>query len=309
MSRTSVLRGPCKVTINSDIFYSKGDITVKHVLNTFPVTTSRFGKVDERVDSVMDVIEFELDGRWVSGSLPTLFPYSGTVIGSSAFGADNPLTINTVDGYQRVYKAAAITKMPQLRMGRKLSLLGSVQFTCLYGGATLPSDTGSLYTDSAVSYPGDTGFSVADIIMQPYSLAWGAAPFDAFSSLDGVTIDFKLDLKQEMTETLGIYDFIFQGLEVSAKLRPDGPTIEDVLTALKHQGSGATLGRSLSASGNDLVISGTGVHVIVYNAGLKGFTENNSAMNRRMGEVEFTATRTITAGALDPLFRVGTAAP
>lgn len=311
MSRASILRGPCKITYNSQVFWSKGDVVVNHVVNTFPIQTSRFGKVDDRVDSVMDVLDFELDGRFNSAALSTIFPFASAVIGSSVFGTDTTLTINSVDGQQRVYVSAAVTKMPGLRLARKATIFGPMQITCLYGTASAPDDAGSLYTDSAVAYPGDTGYAVSDIPTQVYALDWGiTSPWDAFSSKDGVTVDFKLDLAAEESESHGMYDYIFQGLEVSAKLQPDGgPAESDVLAALMHQGTGAVLGRSLNADSANLNIVGTGVYVRLYNANIVNFKELFSGRLRRMGDVEFRATRTVTTGTLDPLFHVGAAAP
>ena len=310
MDRPDILRGPCKLTFGSQVFYSKGDVKIQHQVNTFAVQTSRFGKVDERVDNVMDMIDLELDGRFIAAHLPVLFPYATKVVGASVFGDDATLTINSVDGKQRVYKAAAVLKMPSLRFGRKLTVFGPMQFGCLYEQDSTPTTANSLFTDSDVSYPGDTGYDVANILTQVYSCVWGAtAPFDAFGSVNGITVDFKLDVKPDETESHGIFDYIFQNLEVTAKMEPDGVTPAQVLTAMKIQGTGAALGRSLAAQGNDLVITGTGVYFKMTKAAIVPFAEHFSSTRRRVGEVEFRATRTVTSGALDPLFVIDDAAP
>lgn len=298
------------MTFGGQVLYSKADVKITHQMDTIPVQTSRFGKVDERVDKVMDMVDFEPDGRFIAAQLPYLFPYASKVIGASVFGSDATLTINSVDGQQRVYKAAAVLKMPSLRFGRKLTMMGPMQFGCLYAEASAPETANSLYTDSAVSYPGDTGYDATAILTQVYSLAWGASsPWDDFKSVNGVTVDFKLDAKPEETESHGIFDYIFQNLEVAAKLEPDGITPAQVLAAMKIQGTGANLGRSLAAQAEDLVITGTGVYFKLSKAAIVPFAEHFSSQRRRTGEVEFRATRTVTTGTLDPLFVIDDAEP
>jgi hypothetical protein len=310
MTRDQILRGPCKITFGGQAFYSKGDVKIAHQVTTVPVPTSRFGKVDERVSSVMDMIDLELDGRYITAQLAVLFPYATKVIGSSVFGDDATLTINSVDGQQRIYKAAAVLKMPSLRFGRKVTLMGPMQFGCLYEEDTTPQTANSLFTDSATAYPGDTGYDAAAILTQVYDCVWGAtAPFDSFGSVNGVTVDFKLDTSVDETEAFGIFDYVFQNLEVTAKLEPDGVTPAEVLAAMKIQGTGAVLGRSLKAQANDLIITGTGVYFKMNKAAIVPFEEHFSSSKRRVGQVEFRATRTVTTGALDPLFVISNAAP
>jgi hypothetical protein len=311
MARATILRGPCKITFNSKVFMSKGDVTIKHVMDLLPIPTSRFGKIDDHVTSVMDVIEFEPDGRFLVASLSTMLPYTTKAIGSSCFGADSPLTINTLDGTQRVYRAAAVTTKKQtIRLGTQNTMFGPMQFTCLYGGAVAPSDAGSLFTDSSVSYPGDANYAGSDVLTLPYSLAWGAtAPWDSFMSKDGIEISIDCTLEQERSQSHGTYDYIFQDMAVSATLEPDGPTALEAATACKIQGSGATLGRSLNANSNDLIITATGVWIKLSKASPVNPNERHSAKVRRMGALEFRATRNITSGAADPLFVIDDEAP
>lgn len=312
MSRTSILRGPCKITYNSVVFMSKGDVTIKHLMGLTPVNTSRFGVIDWHVDSVQDVIEFEPDGRFLSAALATMLPFNTKTIGASVFGADTPLTINTVDGKQRVYVAAAnTTKKQQIRLGIKQTMFGPMQFTCLYGGAVSPDDAGSLFADTNVSYPGDANYARSDVLTQAYDLAWdgAAAPWDAFVSKDGIMIDIDVDMTPETSESHGVYDYIFGGMQVSAKMEPDGPTALEAVTAALLQGTGATLGRSFSATSHHLNITGSGVYIRLYNAAPVLPNERFSAKLRRMGEIEFRASRTQTTGTIDPLFYVGTSAP
>lgn len=307
-TRSSILRGPCIVQFQSQTFYSddKG-VRIDEVIETFPIPTSRFGKVDERVDRMFHRVTFTPDGRWLS--LSYLFPYATATIGSSVFSTDKPLTIWTLDGKKRVYTAGAVTKMPDIMLSPVRTMLGEVEFTCVYAEASDPSTSGSLFTDSSSSYPGDTGWAASDIITQPYALAWGSSPWDAFRAKDGISVKFGLQLEPEVNDWQGLFDMTFQGLEVTAELQPETVTPQDVSTALKMQGSGAARGRSLASGSSNLNITGTGVYVRLYNANIKAGSQLNNSKDRRVQPVTFVATRTVTAGAADPLFYVGTSAP
>lgn len=309
MARTDILRGPAVIQFDNATFYSKGDITVQLQQTTFPIEVSQFGgKIDDRVDQISHVISFTPAGEWEA--LSVLFPYATKLPGSSVFGADKPLTIWTLDGKKRVYKAAAVTQMPNIILGSTQTLFGEMQFTCLHAENSDWDDANSLFTDSSQSYPGDASFSAADIITQPYTLRYGeSAPWDEFRTKEGVQISFNLSLAPETNDWKGLFDFTFQSLEVSATLIPDGVSPANVLDLLKHQGTGAVRGRSLGGDAPNLDIIGDGVFVRLNSAAAVLGNEAYGVTQRRVGQMEFRATRTIVEGALQPLFIVGTEDP
>jgi hypothetical protein len=386
MARSDILRGPAIIQYEGATFYSQADIAVEIVGEHFGIQTSHWGEVDQRDNAAMHRLSFIPVGRWANLSI--LYPYATSLIGSSVFGTDKTLTIWARDGKKRVYKAAAVTRMPNCMFASTKTLFAEVQFTCLHADAMDWEDPNSLFTDSEEAYPGDTGFSVADIITQPYALSWGAAftvaataatdllaaashkmPYgtrlrftttdtlpaglalatdyymvsvnandfkvsltpggaavditDAgtgvhtatpvawadFRSKDGVTLEFNLQLTPEDNDHKGIFDYTFQSLTVVAKLQPEGPLPSDILAALVQQGPGAKRGRSLGTNAADLNIVGSGVYGRVYNAALVNPREAYGASARRVGPLEFRATRSITAGTADPLFFLGTSAP
>jgi hypothetical protein len=314
MARTDILRGPCKITFNSKTFYSKANVQVDYIEELIPINVSRMGSTpaSHSVASVMARITFEPDGRLVSNALSTILPFNAKVPGASVFGADTTLTINTVDGYQYVFTAAAnTTKSQVVRLGIKETLFGPMEFTAIYGVGKSPTDSDALYTRSEVSYPGDTGFAISDIVKQAYDLEWDgkSAPWDAFASRNDITLKIDTTLSQDTNQSHGIFDFVFEGMQVSATFEPDGPTIDDALDEAKLQGSGAALGRAITSNGADLNISGTGLYIRLYNAALINPKERHSAKDRRLGEVEFRASRGVDTGTMTPLIYVGASAP
>lgn len=307
IARTSIISGPALITYNSQKFWSKGDVTLKVVNDRFDIQTAHFGKVDERFADRKIEVSFEPSGAFSAGVAGVLWPYGSTTVGASIFGAsDTALTINGRDGRQIVIHAAAVTQMPGIKLGVTETIIGSVTFTGLVKNNTDPTNAAAYYTESAVAYPGDTGFAVSDILTKAYSAAWGAtSPWSAFLAEGGWSIDFDLQLSPQKVDGIGTVDMTFSQVGVSAKCVPVGPTALDILS--KVAGTGG-LGVSI-ATANHLNISATGVYVRLYNAALaeSGLVFGNTA--KRIGETEWIATRSITTGVADPLFAVGTAAP
>ena len=307
IARSSIISGPAKITYNSQVFWSKGDVTLKVINERFDIQTSHFGKVDERFGDRTIEVTFEPSGAFTAGIAAVLWPYASTAIGASLFGAtDVPLTINGRDGRQIVIKAAAVTKMPSIKASVSSTIAGAVTFTGLIASNVDPTNAAAYYTETAVAYPGDTGFAVSDILTKAFASAWGAAsPWSAFSTQEGWSIDFNLKLSPQKVDGIGTVDMTFGGLDVSAKCIPVGPIATDILS--KVAGTGG-LGVSV-ATANHLNISATGIYLRLYNAALVDSGLTYGAEAKRISETEWIATRTITTGTADPLFAVGTSAP
>ena len=309
IDRATIIRGPAKVTFGGQTFWSKGDITLKPTVSRFEVETSRFGRVDERFSDKSIVVSFEPSGRFTTDLAAVLWPYFATDIGSSIYGAtDSPLLINTVSGRQITVHNAAVSSMPDVNLGVGATIQGDVEFTGLLVNEADPSDANSYYTSAAVSYPGDTGFNTAEILTLAYNSAWGAVtPFDDFNTEEGWVLSFDLTMRNELVDGLGTVDMTLQELQVTATSIPVGPTVEDMLA---KQGINATaLGSSVQANSDDLIITGSGVYVAVYNAAL---VENDIVYGndrKTIGSTDWIATRTVTLGVADQLAFIGTSAP
>lgn len=296
------------MTFGGETFYSKGDITMKPVISSFDVETSRFGKVDSRQASRAWEISFEPLGVWTAGILAVLFPYATSALGSSVFGAtDSALVVHTLAGKQWTFHNAAVTTMPSIRASVKQTLLGAVTFTALLKKDTAASAADAYFTVASVAYPGDTGWDACDIKTLAYTSAWGSSPWDDFDTEDGWEIGFDLQLRDEEVDGSGVIDKTFQDLTVTASATPIGPTPEEVATAMDIQG--AALGACQANGGVDLNVYATGVYVRVYSAQLDDTDLGHGTDRKTVGKCDWMARRTVTAGALDPLFYVGTAAP
>lgn len=310
ISRTSILRGPAKVTYNSATFLTKGDITVDIIDETFDIVTSIHGLASKRRANRRAEIKFTPAGEWEN--LAVLWPYASTLPGASIFtGTDIPLNINSlVDGKQLQFTAAAVTTMPVITCSAVNTLIGEVTFTALGKNNTDWTAPNSFATVSTSAYA-DATFSESAILTKPFSLAWGsAAGFTAFQTLDGVKVDFDLKLNPLEVDNDGIVDYIFESLMVSATCKPvtaSGLTMENLLTASVLDGvASAARGESLATRVNsaDLVITGAGAAPVITlkQAAITKSQMRFGAQSARIGDVVFSAQRTFNSGVPGVLF-------
>jgi len=230
---------------------------------------------------------------------------SGT--GTHYVDRDYPLVIHTFAGTKITFHNAAVVTMPNIRLASTESLIGEVEFEAFIRNGANWSDANSRYTIEQATLS-DTSFSPANIKTQPYTGAWGAtAPWDSFNTTEGFSVDFNLSLAPISTDGMGIVSRRLADLSVSAKFRPLGITESQILAKLLLQDTGAVRGRSLS--GDNLLISATGVYVQLYGGALTTGPQSFSSKTDRLGDMEIRATRTFSTGVPNPLFYVGTTAP
>lgn len=307
IDRTTILTGPALVTYAGSTFWSKGNITIKPTFESFKVETSFAGEVDTRYSSKSFEISFEPDGRFTSGLAAILWPYAATQIGASVYGgSDRALVVHGRDGKKFTFHNAALTGMPNFMAGVSKTIQGSCKFTAILANSTDPTNAAAYYTYAPQAYPGDTGWASSDILTKGFDSAWGSAPWNAFQTEAGWELAFNLQLAAQKADGLGVVDMTLQGLTVTAKAIPVGPTINDVMTKLGHT---EALGASRAASGANLVISATGIHAYVYKAAMTESEGIWGTQAKRIGTTTWQAMRSVTAGSLDPLFYIGTTAP
>jgi hypothetical protein len=305
ISRATTLAGPALISYGGQKFWSKGDVTVKPVNDRFNIDTAHFGKVDERTSARRFEIQFEPSGRFTTALAAVLWPYGATAVGTSVFGGgtDKPLTINGRDGRQIVVHAAAITTMPQLRLSVSQTLVGPVTFTGIVKNNTDPSAAGAYLTESAVAYPGDADFAVADILTKHALATWGSAPWANFLTEGGWTVDFDLQLSPQSVDGIGVFDMTFQSLAVTAKAIPVGMTQAQLLSAVAPD---AALGTSVATADN-LVITGAAEgdpRITISKAAMVDAGLAYGNQTKRLTEATWIATRSITGGTADALFTI-----
>jgi hypothetical protein len=311
IDRATIIQGPCLITYASSTFWSKGDVTVKPVFEKFDIETSAWGKVDTRLKNKRYEISFEPDGRVTSALIAILWPYGDSAVGTSIFQtADRALVVHGRDQVKFTFHNAALTEMPSIRMGVGVTFAGACKFTALLKLSTAVTDAAAYYTvATAQAYPAETGWLASDILTQPALCTWGSSPWAAFQvDSPGWEIQPTMRLQPIGTDGFGTVDMTLQGLEVTARAIPVGPTAAQILTAMSATGE---LGSSLASAGTELVVtSGTSpkaITVTVYNAAMVDSALVWSAAKKRVAQCTWMATRTVTTGDPDPLFSVAIA--
>ena len=219
---------------------------------------------------------------------------------------NNPLTVQSKDGSLYTFPNAAITKMPNITVHSTGMLLGAVTLDFFIKDNANLSDTNSLYTLAANPWPGDGGITPSQIITAAPTITWGATPpWNSFNTKNGIQVEFAETFDDIEVDGLATISKRYTGLVVTGRFQPVGPNTGDLPIALLLQGAGASIGRSLSAAGNNLVVSiATQLNIVLNNAALRGGPEQYMVRGDRIGELTVVATRTFTNGVPNPLFSV-----
>jgi hypothetical protein len=231
-------------------------------------------------------------------------PYATMDQGTSIFtAADVPLVFWGRDGKKRTFHAAAPTAFGIAgRVG--VPLFGQLTFTAVIKNGVTPGTANAYFTEAAADYPGDAAFSKAAVITPTLLASWGAGDFAEFYVREGLDIAFALALDSTTIDGLGTVDMTFMDCIVNARGIPVGVNIPQLYAAADvDQAFGA------QRTENNLILSGAGFHFTGYNAQLEDPNTGFSATRLVAGQAMWTTNRSITEGALDPIFRIATAAP
>jgi hypothetical protein len=226
--------------------------------------------------------------------------------GNTVSVVNNPMTIQSYDGQLFTFMNVAVSKMPSLSLSTVKTPVGSVTFQAYRADGQDWSGVNSLYTSVANPWPGDATFNPNNIITGEIQAIWRnmAAPWALFDTKDGWTVDFAMDITRQEVDNVGLVAHKLSGLVVRAKATPVGVQVSDVATALQLQGAGAARGRSLGASGQDLLLSAVAANlgVKITGAALVGGPGIWSNKLDRVGELTWEATRTFGSTGPNPLF-------
>ncbi|GAA5137393.1 hypothetical protein GCM10023213_14000 [Prosthecobacter algae] len=301
ITSSTILRKAGRITYDGGVFYS-GDAAINVRLNEtrFAIKADMFAKIQERPQDRIYEIKCPLVGEWEH--LALLWPHGSTAIGASIF-SNETLKINTRDGEVYTFSNVAVTTSPTIRAIVGQTLIGEVTFTAILKDGADPGDSDAYVTIGSESY-GSDAFSVAAIKTPIWANAWGASPFDAFKTSGGITLDFPLTFEPVKVDGLGTVNMTLVEKAATAKGTPVGVTMAQVLTAIN-----ANTAMGSAPTQNDLIITGTGVHLQLYNAMLRDPQFNWHSKTDLIGELTWMACQDFTTNVADPLYYIGTEAP
>ena len=294
--RTTIVRGPCKITYDGATFYSKGGVSLTLTNSTFDKETDAYGVVGKSKTDLQIVVEFEPIGE--IEHLTVLFPYGNTAMGASIYGGtDKPLVIVAADGTYTINNAA-ITQMPSLRCTANNTAFGTVQFT---GLLEIGGDPAALADYYAVTGAGSIGtaFDAAKLITAPYQATLGA--IGPFFSEAGFEISFELSLNPITVDGIGTVDMSLQNLGATITCIPTGISKTSFDTFFGSLDAGEEL--ASSALGIETATVG-GLDFACAAVQVLDLQKRFSPTDNRLGQLTLAAKRTFSTGAPQPLFTV-----
>jgi hypothetical protein len=295
--RTTIVRGPCKITYDGATFYSKGGVTFTATNSSFDKETDAYGPVGKIKTDFQVVVEFEPVGE--IEALTTLFPYASTAMGASICGAtDKPLVIVSASATYTVLNAI-VTQMPSLRLSATATAFGSVQFTGLLKKEGDPSNLEHYYTIGAGASIG-VAFDTSKIVCGAYYCDLGA--FDEVYSESGFEVSFDLSMNPVIVDGFGTVDMSLTSLGSNLSFIPTGIARADLEVLLEGTGPGGNV------SGIDFISIQTptvGGIILEFRSGeLIDIQDRFSPTDNRLGTINITATREIASGVPEPLFTI-----
>jgi hypothetical protein len=307
LARNAITRGPGCVFWNPGAgqvaLPSVGGISADVEPKEFPVNTDADGEIDKRLQDVEGKITFTPLGLLASAVTAILYPaaYRNPTIGASVFGTtDTAALVHSTAGQKVTFHSCAITAMPQLILSADKQCYGQATITAIRGTGLEWTNAAALYTIATGAYTAPNVPS-ANVVTQAYTAAWGALLASIVAEA-GWTIDFSLGLKADPVDGYGTNDYLIESVGVVAKCRPKNLS-ETLLDSLKLEGSGVAIGMSRRRASN-LVISGTGITVTLYDAILQRGPLSWRGTEVRAGEIAFAAQRSESAGTYGALFAI-----
>jgi|688.fasta_scaffold10358_17 hypothetical protein len=301
--RTTIIRGPAKITYDSQVFYSKGAVTLTFTNSSFEKTADAYGLVGRGKTDFQAVVEFEPAGE--IEALTVLFPYASTAMGADIYGStDKPLVITAVDSTWTI-KNAAVTQMPSIRCTAQNTAFGSVQFTGLLdktGGD--PAAEASYFTRGAGAAINGANFNPALILAGNYGMVLDSIG-NAFSSEAGFDISFETAFSPKFVDGFGTVGMSLTNVGGSISCIPVGVAQDEFDYLL----SGFAIGGDLVSDA--VIIQDTedtlGTLVFECQAQLADAQSRFSASESRVGALNLNLIRTFTSAGPNPLFAISAA--
>lgn len=311
INRTDTLyRGRAIVTYDGVTLYSSSPVVVKTKTDLFDIPVAGVGVIDRKIKQVITEVTLTPHGEITAGILSKLFPHTSATPGSSALpAADKSLVVHPANAKEKLtFKNAFVSKMPDLILSSVKTALGQVTFTCIGTAAEAWSVAGH-FVDLADAAFTDTGLAATGVKTVPYSASLGAlsAPWNDVKTKSGWTVSFDVGLDPQDEDTIGIFDYIYNGqAKISAKCNPLGLKVADLHSLKLIQGSGAARGASGTGLKAALTITGgSGNPILVINNCILEEAGHQYDVGDRVNDLELVTVRGLTTGALDTLFSIG----
>lgn len=285
IDRNLILKGPAVVIRDGHTYFTREQITLRAVKDTWTVASNISGSAGERISGKTILVTFTPQG--LLDDADAYFPWLALAdLGSQIFGAaDTPLVIHTLSGRTLTLPASANLGVRRLHLGTDATALGEISFLCLGKLSTDDTDPAARHTVAEAAYA--SGLYDRTKIRTPgYQAALTVGTGETavtteMEGLEGFDIDIAPDFDPDSVNAYGPVGQTFTGLAVSALFKPCNLTEAEVLALLRLQGTGA------QEIGDDLAITDAVLTVSPANALAKGVTAVLYGVGAKEAEFQF----------------------
>jgi hypothetical protein len=296
VTRTTLLSGPAVASYGGHNFWARDGILVSPALELAPVSSDAQGVLDASVFGAPVTIRFVPSAP--ARDLVALYPHLAGAPGSSLFGAtDVPLVLTAANGVRLTFAAVALTQMPDLALGARGPVAGTVTFVALPARGASVANANRVVTFDTATLPAAPLTSPQ--LTDDYVLTWGGAPWAALRARDGFRVSFALRIQPVLSDANAVLDFTLAELAVEVRLvpaSPGGPAEADALAALQVA---AAAGRGLSEGEEPLSIKGSSLAVTLPEAQVVRADLEFAAGKGRVGECVFASCRAFLQAAVE----------
>ncbi len=260
-SASTLIAAAGKHVYNAHPYYSKDNFVYRVVKEYTEIAVAGLPVTDKRLRKVMVTGGGIPDGTWDADLIADWFPYLGTsfyqgeIINKSA---DKALLAHGSEGGLLTIKNACVTRMPELTFGAGETPFGAIEFTGALADGADQDDADAMltYAETGGTYA-NTGFSLANILTKPHKVT--LATHTGFTDIvvaDSIRFIPRVILSEVFFPNVGLIGYRFEGVEAELRFTPLGPTRAQIISAMKFQGTGATLGSSEHANAVQATVVG-----------------------------------------------------
>jgi len=231
----------------------------------------------------------DTEAHAIAGTNPIVLTSAGTP--DFAMIEQEYIQINALTANRQItFWNGCVTKPPGVSLSSTVTPLDEVSFGAFISDGQANTDANSAYTVAKAALA-DVPPAASDIITQPYSLAFGAAPWNAFTTRGPIKLTAALGVDAVMDDPIGTVGLKVKSRGCSARFTPSGFSHQQMLDLLQVQGV-ATAARGSDKTRGNLVITGTGVVCTLYNGAPRTLPQTFSDNGPLAGELEVVGAAT-----------------
>jgi len=283
---------------------SDGDLCYLGTTGAFPTLAS--GSLAAGTAYYVKSIDTDTVELYTDSGLTTIVDFSAAGTGSLLLSFDNALDLYLLAyGGKLTLHNAALVGIPDVQAGAASTPLGTAKFEAFVRQGYTPGTANSYWTYSEGAWS-DTGFDPAAVLTQPLTVAFGStSPFSDLDVAEAVKVSFALKTGETRSDRHGLVGRKLDDIDITATLKPRGLNAYQALTQLALQGAA----RGSTISMGTLNLSGSGFYLRLYDTALEQAPHEFGAGADLHGDFTIRGLRTVTTGAADARYYVGTSAP